>query len=57
MKQAGMLQFICASGLVKYRFVTIDKANDTVAYTAAGAKPDGVTLGDESNLKIAVQLL
>ena len=57
MKQRDMLQFICASGLVNQRFVTITKSTDTVVYTAAGAKPDGITVGDESNLKIAVQLL
>lgn len=57
MIQAGMLQFICATGLVKHRFVTITVGTDTVAYTAAAAAADGITLGDESNLKIAVQLL
>lgn len=57
MVQSQYQKFICASGLVKFRFVTIDVANNTVAYTAAGAKPDGVTIGDESNLVIEVLLL
>lgn len=57
MIQKEVLDFTCAAGLVQKRFVTIDKANDTVAYTAAGAKPDGITIGDEDNLRISVQLL
>lgn len=57
MIQKEVMDFVCASGLVKQRFVTIDKANDTVAYTSAGEKPDGITIGDEDNLVIAVQLL
>lgn len=57
MIQTKYLDFICATGLVAKRFVTITKSTDTVAYTAAGAKADGITIGDESNLKISVQLL
>jgi len=57
MKQARYLDFTCAAGLLKYRFVSITKSTDTVAYTAAGAQPDGITIGDEDNLVISVQLL
>jgi hypothetical protein len=57
MIQEKYMDFVCASGLVAKRFVTITKSTDTVAYTAAGSKPDGITIGDESNLKISVQLI
>jgi len=57
MIQKEVMDFICATGLVKYRFVVIDKVTDIVTYCPAGEKPDGVTVGDEDNLKIAVQLL
>lgn len=57
MKQARTQKFVCASGLLARRFVTITPGTDSVAYTAAGAKPDGVTVGDEDNLVIEVLLL
>jgi len=57
MIQQRTMQFTCAAGLVQQRFVTVTKSTDTVAYTAAGAKPDGITVGDESNLRIEVLLL
>lgn len=57
MIQERIIDFVCAAGLVKNRFVTITKSNKSVAYTAAGAKPDGITITDESNLQIGVQLL
>lgn len=57
MIQKEVMDFICATGLVKYRFVVVDKVTDIVTYCPAGEKPDGITVGDEDNLKIAVQLL
>jgi len=57
MIQKQYMDFTCATGLLAKRFVTITKSTDTVAYTVAGAKPDGITIGDESNLKISIQLL
>lgn len=57
LKHARYQKFTCADGLVKYRFVTITPSTDTVAYTATGAKPDGVTIGDEDGLVIEVLLL
>ncbi len=53
--QEKMLQFACASGLVKDRFVTITAG--VVAYAAAGAKADGITISDEEGLKIEVMPL
>ena len=57
MKQARTLRFTCAADLLMNRFVTINKANGTVAYTTAGEKPDAITIGNEDNLEIEVQLL
>jgi len=57
MIQEKYMDFNCAAGLVKQRFVTITPATDSVAYCSAGAQADGITIGDESNLKISVLLL
>ena len=57
MYQEKYMDFKCASGLKANRYVSVTPATDTVAYTAAGAQPDGVTIRDEDNLKISVQLL
>ena len=57
MHEVGALTFKSATGIVGKRFVTITVSTDTVAYTAAAAAPDAITLGDESNGVISVQLL
>ncbi len=57
MVQEKYMDFVCADGLLAERFVTITAGTDSVAYTAAGAQPDGITIGDEDNLKISVQLI
>ncbi|GAG10106.1 unnamed protein product, partial [marine sediment metagenome] len=57
MIQKQVMDFVCAAGLLRNRFVTITRSTHAVAYTAAGGVADGITIGDESNLKIAVQLL
>lgn len=57
MYQKGSLRFKATTGMLAKRFVTITPSTDTVAYTAAAAAPDAVTIGDESNGVIEVTLL
>lgn len=57
MIQEKYLDFVAPSGMVAKRFVTITPATGAVAYTAALGVADAITIGDESNLKVAVQLL
>lgn len=57
MKQARTFIFVSANTLVRGRFVTITPSTNTVAYTSAGAKPDGITIGDAENGVIEVMLL
>ena len=56
MRQEKYQDFTCASGLLQKRFVTVTAATDSVAYTAAAAAADGITIGDEDNLRISVLL-
>ena len=46
--------FNAPTGMVKYRFVTLDKTTNTVAYATDGTI-DGVTIGDEESGVISVQ--
>lgn len=57
MYQKGSLTFKASTGMLAKRFVTITASTDTVAYTAAAAAPDAITMGDESNGVIEVTLL
>ena len=57
MYQKGSLTFKASTGMLAKRFVTITTSTDTVAYTAAAAAPDAVTIGNESNGVIEVTLL
>lgn len=57
MIQEKYLQFSCAADLVAKRFVIINKVAGSVAYCPSGVKPDCITIGDERNLVITVQLL
>lgn len=57
MIQGKYLDFNCAADLAMHRFVTITPGTDTVAYTAAAAAPDAVTVGNESNGRISVHIL
>ena len=57
MRQDQMLQFVCDTALVAYRFVTITPSTGKVAYTTAGEKPDAVTLADSDNGVVSVHML
>ena len=57
MIQKGSLTFKAATGLKARRFVDITASTDSVAYSATGATSDAITLGDEENGVIEVQLL
>lgn len=57
MVQNEFLTFNAPTGMARFRFVTITLATDTVAYTAADGAADAITIGNEANGVIAVQLL
>lgn len=57
MVQNENLTFKAPTGMKRFRFVTVTIATDTVAYTAENDAPDAITLGDEENGVISVQLL
>jgi hypothetical protein len=57
MRQNEMLQFVCDTALVAYRFVTITPSTGKVVYTTAGEQPDAVTLADSDNGVVSVHML
>ena len=57
MYQVDTLRFTATAGMLINRFVTITPATDSIAYTTAGEAPDGITVGDESNLVQEVAIL